>query len=68
MNYDENLFHEKTLTSVECNTRADGEEFLSLALQIPVRASSRVVALETLNEALLDLKLGRSSGSIVVRL
>jgi propanol-preferring alcohol dehydrogenase len=37
MDYASCLFHEKTLTSVESNTRADGEAFLREAADIPLR-------------------------------
>ena len=37
MDYGECLFHEKNLRSVEANTRADGEELLREAAEIPIR-------------------------------
>jgi propanol-preferring alcohol dehydrogenase len=41
MSYDACLFHEKTLTSVESNTRADGEELLREAEAIGLAPASR---------------------------
>src|SRR5512143_101580 len=37
MDYASCLFHEKTLTSVESNTRADGHDLLREAAEIPIR-------------------------------
>jgi propanol-preferring alcohol dehydrogenase len=52
LDYQRHLFHEKTLTSVEANTRADGEELLRLAAQVPVRPHRRTFAFDQANEAL----------------
>src|SRR6185436_17374901 len=41
MEYEPHLFHEKTLTSVEANTRADGEALLAIAASLPIRPRCR---------------------------
>ena len=40
LNYDGHLFEERELVSVTANTRRDGEEFLALAAEIPIRATT----------------------------
>jgi propanol-preferring alcohol dehydrogenase len=55
MSYDACLFHEKTLTSVESNTRADGEELLREAEAIGLRPRVTTFTLTEANEALLAL-------------
>ena len=66
MNYEESLFHEKTLCSVEANTRRDGEEFFEAAAQARVRVRTETYPLERANEALCKLKAGEISGSAVL--
>lgn len=56
MTYEEHLFHEKRLTSVEANTRQDGEELLREAAAIPLRPRTRTFRLEEANQALQALK------------
>ncbi|MGZ3404928.1 MAG: zinc-dependent alcohol dehydrogenase family protein [Polyangia bacterium] len=55
MTYEEHLFHEKTLTSVEANTRADGEALLAIAAAIPIRPRRRLFELADANLALATL-------------
>jgi propanol-preferring alcohol dehydrogenase len=55
MNYENCLFHEKNLVSVEANTRADGEALLREAAEIPIRPRVATFALEQANEALIQL-------------
>ena len=55
MDYEPHLFHEKTLTSVEANTRHDGEELLAIAAAIPIRPRRRLFPFAQANEALLTL-------------
>ena len=52
MTYEPHLFHEKTLTSVEANTRKDGEELLAIAAAIPIRPRRRLFPLAEANQAL----------------
>jgi propanol-preferring alcohol dehydrogenase len=49
-------------------TRADGEEFLSLAPSVPVRTEVETFSLEDANEALARLRSGALRGAAVLRL
>ncbi len=60
------LWGERTVCSVANLTRRDGEEFLALAPEIPVRTEVHEYSLENTNEALDDLRQGRFQGSAVV--
>lgn len=62
------LWMERTLKSVANLTRRDGEEFLALAPQVPVRTEVTVYSLEEANEALDDLRHGRFEGAAVITL
>ena len=66
LDYDAHLFHERTLTSVTANTRADGRELLRLAAAIPIETDVQLYPLEAANDALIDLKEGRIRGSAVL--
>jgi propanol-preferring alcohol dehydrogenase len=58
LRYEDHLFGERVLRTVTAATRKDGEEFLELAGEIPVRCEIRIYGLEDANQALRDL--GRS--------
>ena len=60
------LWGERTLGSVANLTRQDGEEFIALAPQVPVRTEVSVYPLERANEALEDLRAGRFRGAAVL--
>jgi len=60
------LWEERVLRSVANLTRRDGEEFLALAPQVPVRAVVEAFPLERANEALEDMRAGRIHGSAVL--
>jgi propanol-preferring alcohol dehydrogenase len=60
------LWEERTLGSVANLTRADGDEFLALAPQVPVRTEVTVYPLEEANAALEDLRAGRFRGAAVL--
>ncbi|MGB1582516.1 MAG: alcohol dehydrogenase, partial [Solirubrobacterales bacterium] len=60
------LWHERTVKSVANLTRRDGEQFLPLAAEIPIRTEVTTYPLEQTNEALDDLRSGRFTGSAVV--
>jgi len=60
------LWGERELCSVANLTRADAEEFLPLAAQIPVTTTVHTYPLEQANEALADLRHGRFSGAAVL--
>jgi propanol-preferring alcohol dehydrogenase len=66
LSYDACLFHEKTLTSVESNTRADGEALLREAAAIPLRPRTTVFALADANDALAALASDRVDGTAVL--
>jgi propanol-preferring alcohol dehydrogenase len=60
------LWGERVLRSVANLTRRDGEEFLALAPQVPVRTQVTRYPLEAANDALADLRAGRFRGAAVV--
>jgi propanol-preferring alcohol dehydrogenase len=62
------LWGERALGSVANLTRADGEEFLALAPQVPIRTEVTIYSLEDANAALEDLRAGRFRGSAVLRI
>ena len=66
MTYEPHLFHEKTLTSVEANTRADGEALLSEAARIPICPRTTTFALSNATEALVRLKTDRIDGTAIL--
>jgi len=61
------LWGERTLGSVANLTRRDGEEFLALAPQVPVRTEVTTYPLEQANAALDDLRRGRFRGAACLR-
>jgi propanol-preferring alcohol dehydrogenase len=60
------LWNERVLRSVANLTRQDGEEFLALATQVPVRTAVRTLPLASANEALAALRSGDVEGSLVL--
>ncbi len=60
------LWEERVLGSVANLTRADGEEFLALAPQVPVRTEVTTYPLAEVNMALDDLRNGRFRGAAVL--
>lgn len=64
--YETELFCEKQLRSVTSNTRADGREFLALAAEHGVHATTHSYPLSRGMEALHDLKAGRFDGAAVL--
>jgi propanol-preferring alcohol dehydrogenase len=60
------LWRERRLVSVANLTRRDGEEFLALAPQVPVRTAVVPLPLEQANEALSRLRDGRLRGAAVL--
>jgi propanol-preferring alcohol dehydrogenase len=60
------LWGERVIRSVANLTRRDGEEFLALAPQIPVRTAIEPYPLERANEALENLRAGRVRGAAVL--
>lgn len=66
LDYDADLFQERTITSVTANTRADGEDLLREAARIPVRTRTTTFPLEAANAALAAIKNGTMPGSGVL--
>src|SRR5262249_32290699 len=60
------LWGELTVRSVANLTRRDGQEFLGLAPQVPVRTQVETFALENANEALARLRSGKVRGAAVL--
>jgi propanol-preferring alcohol dehydrogenase len=60
------LWGERVLRSVANLSRRDGEEFLALAPQVPVRSEVQTFPLTAANEALLRLRTGRIRGAAVL--
>ncbi|HEY2542948.1 MAG TPA: zinc-dependent alcohol dehydrogenase family protein [Gaiellaceae bacterium] len=62
------LWEERSIRSVANLTRSDGEEFLALAPQVPVRTEIEVFALEEANAALDRMRSGALRGAAVLSL
>jgi alcohol dehydrogenase, propanol-preferring len=60
------LYEERVIRSVANNTRQDGEDFLRLAAEIPVRTQTTLYPLRDANRALNDLKSDRVNGAAVL--
>jgi len=61
------LWGERSLGSVANLTRRDGEEFLELAPQVPIRTEVEVHPLEAANEAIDSIRDGSLRGAAVLR-
>jgi propanol-preferring alcohol dehydrogenase len=68
LDYQRHLFRERTLTSVTANTRADGEQLLSLAGRLGIRARTTAYAFDEADRALDDLARGDLVGAAVLEL
>jgi alcohol dehydrogenase, propanol-preferring len=66
LNYEHDLFYERELRSVTANTRADGEEFLRIAGEIPIKSFTVPMALDEANLALTMLKHDELRGAAVL--
>jgi propanol-preferring alcohol dehydrogenase len=66
LQYERHLFHEKSLRSVTANTRADGEELLRIAAEIPIRPHTTSFQLSDANVALQRLEHDAIEGSGVL--
>jgi propanol-preferring alcohol dehydrogenase len=60
------LWGERSVRSVANLTRADGDEFLTLAPRVPIRTEIERFPLEQANEALAALRSGQLHGSAVL--
>jgi alcohol dehydrogenase, propanol-preferring len=61
------LYQERVVRSVANNTRQDGEDFLRIAAEIPVRTQVEIYPLRDANRALDHLKNDAIRGSAVLR-
>ena len=68
LHYSEELFNERQLRSVTANTRADGEEFLRIAAEIPLRPTTMAYPFEAADQALRDLAEDRITGAAVLHM
>ena len=66
LDYQRHLFQERQLRSVTANTRADGEEFLTLAARLGLRVTTQPYPLDEADRALADLAQGRVTGAAVL--
>ncbi len=66
IDYDRDLFGERTIRSVTANTKQDGEELLREAAVIPIRSHTQRFTLEQANQALQALKAGTVKGAAVL--
>jgi alcohol dehydrogenase, propanol-preferring len=60
------LWGERQVCSVANLTRADGQAFLKLAAQVPIRTTPIPYPLDAANRALADLRSGRLQGAAVL--
>jgi len=66
LDYDRDLFQERTLQSVTANTKQDGLNLLQEAADIPIRTHTQAFPLEEANLALQQLKAGLIQGAAVL--
>ena len=62
------LYGERVIRSVANNTRKDGEEFLRIAAEIPIRTRVELFSLQDANRALNALKNDAISGAAVLQI
>lgn len=68
LDYNRDLFQERTLRSVTANTRQDALDLLREAATIPIRPRTQTFRLEEANLALQALKAGNINGAGVLRI
>lgn len=66
LDYERDLFYERTLQSVTANTKQDGKELLQVAAAIPIRTHTQRFPLQDANLALQQLKAGTIQGAGVL--
>jgi alcohol dehydrogenase, propanol-preferring len=66
VNYEDELFQERSLRSVTSNTRGNAEEFLRLAERLRLKVSVTPYPFEAAQEALTDLAEDRVNGAAVL--
>ncbi len=62
------IYEERTLRSVTASTRADAEELLKLAGEIPIKTEIETFPLEDANRALIALKNSEIRGAAVLKI
>lgn len=62
------IYEERTLRSVANATYRDGVEYLELAAEIPVQATTQIYALQDANRALVDIKRSAINGEAVLQI
>ena len=62
------LYQERVIRSVANNTRKDGEDFLRVAAEIPIRTRVQIFPLSEANGALNTLKNDAIRGAAVLRI
>jgi propanol-preferring alcohol dehydrogenase len=62
------LWHERSVRSVANLTRKDGDEFIALAPEVPVRTEIQLYDLGDANRALDDMRHGRVRGTAVLKI
>ena len=67
LRYATDVFQERVLRSVTANTRADGEELLQIAAEIPIRPTVVPYRLDHAGSALSDLAGDRLTGAAILR-
>lgn len=67
LRYADHLFEERVLRSVTANTRRDGEEFLRLAAEIPIRVTTDPYPFDAADQALVALSRDQVRGAAVLR-
>jgi len=67
LDYQKHLFYEREIRSVTANTRADAQEFLKIAGEVPVRTHTVAFGLSEANVALGMLKHDEIKGAAVLR-
>jgi alcohol dehydrogenase, propanol-preferring len=66
LDYERDLFYERSVRSVTASTRADGDELLAEAARIPIRPATTTFPLADANRALALLKRGGFAGAGVL--
>jgi alcohol dehydrogenase, propanol-preferring len=66
LDYEAHLFQERRLRSVTANTRADGEELLTLAARLHLSVTTTPYPLAAADRALTDLATGHVTGAAVL--
>jgi propanol-preferring alcohol dehydrogenase len=62
------IYPEKCLTSIAHTTRENVKAFLRVASEFKIKTQTNVYTLEEVNEALLNVKHSKVSGSTIIRI